>query len=124
MGGGVDYNEFVHPLTAQLCECENAGQDWGNLMKTLPTTLVACGVFCVGPAPASATDRRPNVVIVPADGQGWGDLSVHGNVNLHTPHIDSLARNGAIFDRFLCLPGLLANTGEIPDGTLPSTQRR
>jgi hypothetical protein len=90
-------------------------------MKTLPTTLVACAVFCVGPAPASATDRRLNVVIVPADDQGWGDSSMHDNVNLHTPHIDSLARDGAIFDWFLCLPGLLANTGGVPEGTLPST---
>ena len=51
---------------------------------------------------AGRTERakRPNVVVILADDQGWGDLSVNGNTNLSTPHIDSLARDGAIFDRF------------------------
>ncbi len=51
---------------------------------------------------------RPNVLIVLADDQGWGDLSVHRNANLRTPHIDSLARDGAVLDRFfvcaVCAP--------------------
>lgn len=51
---------------------------------------------------------QPNVVIFLADDQGWGDLSAHGNADLNTPHIDSLAREGASFDRFfvcaVCAP--------------------
>jgi len=42
--------------------------------------------------------------VIVADDQGWGDLSWHGNKNLHTPHIDSLARAGASFDRFFVCP--------------------
>ena len=53
---------------------------------------------------ADAVERRPNVVVILADDQGWGDLSVHGNVNLDTPNIDSLARDGALFDRFFVCP--------------------
>jgi arylsulfatase A-like enzyme len=41
--------------------------------------------------------RKPNVVVFLSDDQGWGDLSVHGNTNLATPNIDSLARDGALF---------------------------
>lgn len=51
-----------------------------------------------------AAERRPNVVIFLSDDQGWGDLSVHGNSQLQTPHIDSLARDGALFDRFFVCP--------------------
>ena len=55
-----------------------------------------------------AADARPNIVILLADDQGWGDLSVHGNTNLATPNIDSLARDGAMFERFfvcaVCAP--------------------
>jgi arylsulfatase A-like enzyme len=54
-------------------------------------------------AAAEATQRQ-NVVIFLADDQGWGDLSVHGNTNLATPNIDSLAREGAIFERFFVCP--------------------
>jgi arylsulfatase A-like enzyme len=51
-------------------------------------------------APLFSASKPPNIVIILADDQGWGDLSVNGNTNLSTPHIDSLARDGAIFDRF------------------------
>ena len=53
---------------------------------------------------ASAKAAPPNVVIVLADDQGWGDLSIHGNTNLHTPNIDSLAADGALFERFFVCP--------------------
>jgi arylsulfatase A-like enzyme len=42
----------------------------------------------------------PNVVVILTDDQGWGDLSLHGNPNLSTPHIDSLARSGAQIRHF------------------------
>jgi len=48
--------------------------------------------------------RAPNVVVILTDDQGWGDLSVHGNTNLSTPNIDTLARDGALFDRFYVCP--------------------
>ena len=44
---------------------------------------------------AGAAPKHPNVVVVLTDDQGWGDLGVNGNTNLRTPHVDSLARDGA-----------------------------
>jgi arylsulfatase A-like enzyme len=44
------------------------------------------------------------VVVILTDDQGWGDLSVNGNTNLSTPHVDSLARDGVSFDRFYVCP--------------------
>ncbi len=49
-------------------------------------------------------ERKPNVVVFLSDDQGWGDLSVHGNKNLATPNIDSLAKDGALFERFFVCP--------------------
>ena len=49
---------------------------------------------------SGASGKPPNVVIFLADDQGWGDLSAHGNTDLNTPNIDSLAKDGASFDRF------------------------
>src|SRR5438552_2095292 len=60
-------------------------------------------VVALAALPAAAAER-PNVVVILTDDQGWGDLSVHGNVNLSTPNIDSLARDGALFDRFYVCP--------------------
>jgi arylsulfatase A-like enzyme len=52
----------------------------------------------------SAAAAPPNVLVILSDDQGWGDLSLNGNRNLSTPHIDSLAANGAQFDRFYVCP--------------------
>ena len=48
--------------------------------------------------------RKPNIVVILTDDQGWGDLSLNGNTNLRTPNVDSLARDGASFDRFYVCP--------------------
>jgi arylsulfatase A-like enzyme len=55
-------------------------------------------------APLSVSAGPPNVVVFLSDDQGWGDLSSSGNVDLATPNIDSLAREGASFDRFYVCP--------------------
>ncbi len=61
-------------------------------------------IVSLGPATTAQGAMRPNIVVILADDQGWGDLAVNGNTNLSTPHIDSLARDGAIFDRFFVCP--------------------
>jgi arylsulfatase A-like enzyme len=61
---------------------------------------VVCSPAAAIPQPPS----RPNIVVILADDQGWGDLSVNGNANLATPNLDSLAKSGAIFDRFYVCP--------------------
>ena len=48
--------------------------------------------------------ETPNVIVILTDDQGWGDLSLSGNKNLSTPNIDSLATDGASFDRFYVSP--------------------
>ena len=43
---------------------------------------------------------RPNVVLVMADDQGWGDMAYNGHATLQTPNFDSAAAAGLRFDRF------------------------
>ncbi len=66
--------------------------------------LILLAVVWGGPAPAAIAAQKPNVVVILADDQGWGDLGIHGNANLTTPHIDSLARRGALFEHFYVQP--------------------
>ncbi len=56
------------------------------------------------PRADALTNRPPNIMILLADDQGWGDLSVTGNTNLATPHIDALAKSGAQLERFFVCP--------------------
>ncbi|MCL2016245.1 MAG: sulfatase-like hydrolase/transferase [Defluviitaleaceae bacterium] len=43
---------------------------------------------------------KPNVIVIMTDDQGYGDLSCMGSKDFVTPHIDSLAEQGA---RFSCM---------------------
>lgn len=69
------------------------------ITRRLLLTLAFCLV-----ASSAAPTRPPNVVVVLSDDQGWGDLGVHGNTNLATPHIDSLAKDGALLRYFYVSP--------------------
>ncbi len=75
-------------------------------------------------AQASGEKRRPNIVIILADDQGWGDLSVHGNTNLaHAAHRFAGPRRRAV-RAVLRLPGLLADAGRVSHRPLSSARRR
>ena len=75
-----------------------------NLLRA----LLACSAWMMLLPVSGAGAPRPNIVVLLADDMGWGDLSLHGNTNLHTPNLDALARSGAQFDRFyvcsVCAP--------------------
>ncbi|MEM9685900.1 MAG: arylsulfatase, partial [Bacteroidota bacterium] len=47
---------------------------------------------------------RPNIVLVMADDQGWGDLSTHKNPHINTPHIDKFKTEGVSLERFFVAP--------------------
>ncbi len=51
-------------------------------------------------ASAAAEPKRPNVVLLVSDDQGFGDLSLHGNPLLKTPNLDRIAREGMEFTQF------------------------
>jgi arylsulfatase A-like enzyme len=80
------------------------------------TFLLAAIAAAFLPTIASAAAARPNILIILADDQGWGDLSLNGNTNLRTPHIDSLAKDGARFERFFVQPVCSPTRAELLTG--------
>src|SRR5262245_61009641 len=61
-------------------------------------TLLACA------AVAGAEPRRPNVLHVSTDDQGHGDLGVHANPKIRTPHLDAFAKQGVRLTHFHVSP--------------------
>ncbi len=53
---------------------------------------------------SNAAPSAPNVVILLADDQGWGDLSLHGNQRVKTPNIDRLFRESLQLKNFMVCP--------------------
>lgn len=65
--------------------------------------MVACLLSACKPNDNSSRQvrpDRPNVVLILADDQGWGDLGFTGNPIVETPVLDSLSQSGVIMDRF------------------------
>jgi arylsulfatase A-like enzyme len=48
--------------------------------------------------------RRPNIILIMADDMGHGDLGVHGNPIIRTPHLDRFARQSVRFKHFYVSP--------------------
>ena len=61
-------------------------------------------------------NNPPNVILIMTDDQGWGDLSLNGNLDLTTPHIDRLGETGVQFDRFYVSPVCSPTRAEILTG--------
>jgi len=61
--------------------------------------LILAIVRLVSPDAGVAVER-PNVVLVMADDQGWGDMAYNGHPVLQTPNFDAAAAAGLRFDRF------------------------
>ncbi|MFM9024678.1 MAG: sulfatase [Planctomycetaceae bacterium] len=49
------------------------------------------------PVIGMAAPPRPNVLVILADDQGYGDVSAYGAADVRTPHIDRLAAEGMLF---------------------------
>ena len=80
-------------------------------MKLLPLFVALAFALTAG-----AAERPPNIVILLADDQGWGDLSLNGNTDVHTPQIDALGRAGAVLDRFFVCPVCAPTRAEMLTG--------
>ncbi len=84
--------------------------------RVLAWLTAALAVWIVAASGVVAQRARPNVLIVVADDQGWGDLGVTGNPYVATPRIDSLARDGVTLDWFFVQPVCAPTRAELLTG--------
>lgn len=64
-------------------------------MKRSPFRIVLFVIsFCL------IAHAQPNVIVMLADDAGWGDYHSSGNLNIRTPQIDSIAKQGVRFENF------------------------
>jgi arylsulfatase len=77
-----------------LCDLQRAPVVALALLLTIAATTAA----------DSIAGKKPNIVFILTDDQGYGDLSCHGNPILKTPNIDRLHAEGVRFTDFHASP--------------------
>ena len=50
--------------------------------------------------PPQSLPRRPSIILIVADGLGYGDLSCYGQTKFQTPNLDRLAAEGIRFTNY------------------------
>ncbi len=74
--------------------------DRRDLLKTLGAGVTAAVAAGRASAAKASGPGKPNVIIIYADDQGYGDLSCYGATKLKTPHLDRMAEEGMKFTDF------------------------
>ena len=81
-----------------------------DFLKTVSSLATSAGALSISPGCAGIGQtirverRRPNVILIMTDDQGWGDVHSHGNDKIDTPVMDKLAADGVRFERFFVSP--------------------
>ncbi len=75
---------------------------------------VVCGLLPV--ASSAAEPKRPNVILIITDDQGYGELACHGNPILKTPHLDRLHGQSVRFTDFHVAPMCTPTRGQLLTG--------
>jgi len=87
-------------------------------MKSLSCFFAAALFLTAGSA---FSVEPPNIVLVMADDQGWGDMAYNGHPHLKTPNFDALAREGVRFDQFHAAAPVCSPTrGSVMTGRTPN----
>ncbi len=71
-----------------------------TLLTLLLTSLAVSSLTAPAALERSSNKERPNVILVMADDQGWGDAGYNGHPFVKTPALDAMAREGFVFERF------------------------
>ena len=67
------------------------------------------------------SSKRPNILLIMTDNQPAELLGCYGNREIHTPHLDRLARQGVQFENAYCVNGMCSPTrASVLTGLMPS----
>jgi arylsulfatase A-like enzyme len=84
----------------------------------LPTCFILSWLWIL--LPTSAAERRPNILLIVSDDQGWPDLGCIGAKPIQTPHLDRLAKEGVrLTSYYVTWPACTPSRGSILTGRHP-----
>lgn len=92
----VDYIPLSRGLITKADSAVTRFTEGDSLIaKTLPDSLIPRA-----PKKVETVLGPPNIILIVMDDMGYGDLSAYGNKAIQTPTIDTLAKQGIMFDQY------------------------
>ena len=92
-----------------------------SLFRQLCVLLPLSLAFVTGGTGVLAqSNKRPNVIVIMTDDQGYGDLSMHGNPTLLTPNLDKLGAESIRFTDFHVAPFCTPTRAALMTGRYPA----
>lgn len=89
-----------------------------NASVTRCLCLMFFGLFIF---PTLALAKQPNIIVLLADDLGYAELGCQGNVDIPTPHVDSIATNGVRFtDGYVAGPNCSPSRAGLLSGRIPT----
>ena len=67
-------------------------------MTAILRFLTVC-MFCMGLA--QGQQKKPNILFIFSDDHAYQAIGAYGNKLVQTPHIDRIAKEGAVFEQFM-----------------------
>lgn len=91
------------------------------LLKAVALLALYLTLLSAGSEPRALAAELPNIVLVMADDQGWGDVGFRDHPHLKTPVMDEMAAKGIRFDRFYAAAPVCSPTrGSVMTGRHPN----
>jgi arylsulfatase A-like enzyme len=89
-----------------------------NLRTAIARAVLCVSGFMVAGIPLSAQSKKPSVVYIVSDDQGWKDVGYHGS-DIKTPNIDKLAADGTRLEQFYAQPMCTPTRAALMTGRYP-----
>ncbi len=80
------------------------GWNKNRLAARLAVATAAIALIIAARTSAAELPKRPNIILVMTDDQGYGELACHGNPIVKTPNLDRLSRQSVRFTDFQVSP--------------------
>lgn len=92
-----------------------------TLVSRIMVSLAVCWVIGAVSTCKVLAERakRPNVIVIMTDDQGYGDLACHGNPKLKTPNLDALSAESIRFTDFHVAPFCTPTRAALMTGRYP-----
>jgi arylsulfatase A-like enzyme len=93
------------------------------MFRSLLLRLAAASLVLVATSHARAADQKPNIVVLMTDDTGWGDFGAYSGggaaLGHPTPHVDRIAREGALFTSWYGQASCTAGRASFMTGRIP-----